>query len=199
MYKKLLTVKPEIVHYTRDQLIKLVRADEASEKGTYKILAGKNALGPMSCCYLEPRARQISRGNEILAPSRLLRGDKAAAVVWLFCIDNSNGGKIKATRDREMTAKDLVKMTGMSKKTVLTALKKLDELGLVRGYRDLEDSRKVHYRINPLYWSNVTKGRNITWIDWIIFYDKLAPFLDEETVKNLNNMAYTQWIRNYSR
>ena len=51
MYKKLLTVKPEIVHYTRDQLIKLVMADEASEKGTYKILSGKNALGPMSCCY----------------------------------------------------------------------------------------------------------------------------------------------------
>lgn len=218
-YETLLTVKPEIAQYTRDQLIKLgksinnnVWADEASGKscdrpydnsygdflgGTYKILAGKkNALGPMSCCYREPRARQISywisRGNhacaEILAPSRMLQGDKATSTVWLFCIDNSNGGKIKATRDREMTVADLVKMTGMSNKTIWGALKKLDNLGLVRGYHDIEDSRKIHYRINPLYWSNAIKGRKITWIDWIVFDAELMPLVCGNNL--INSYAY---------
>lgn len=203
-----------------------VWADEASGKnynrpydnsygdfleGSYKILAGKkNALGSMST-YREPRARQISywvsRGNhacaEIESLAKLLQGDKAAVVVMFYCMIQStggstNGGRIKATRDRDITTADLVKMTGMSKKTVLAALKKLDDLGLVRGYHDIKDSRKVHYLINPLYWAGISgkSGRKIDWIDWIVFNAELMPLVCGENpassfaFRDLTIMAY---------
>lgn len=174
---------------------------ELQEEPESKYTILKN-IGCMST-YREPRDRRITTKNhtciEIKSLVKLLYGNRAAAFVMFCCIDNSHGGKIKATRDRDMTTADLVKMTSMSKKTVLAALKKLDDLGLVRGYRDPEDNRRVHYIVNPLYWIDVTKGRRIDWIDWLVFSNELAPFLDEETIKNLNNMAYTQWIKNYGR
>ena len=167
-------------------------------------------IGSMSGCYREPRARRITTKNhaciEIQSAVKLLQGDKTTMAVMFTCMIQStggstNGGRIKATRDRYATAKDIQKLTGMSRNVVSSALKKLDNLGLVRGYRTPEDGRVVYYRINPLYWAGISgkSGRKIDWIDWILFADELSPFLDEETVKNLNNMAYTQWIKNYSR
>lgn len=224
-YETLLTVKPEIAQYTRDQLIKLgksmnntVWADEASGKscdrpydnsygdfleGTYKILAGKkNALGSMST-YRAPRERQISywisRGNhacmEIESLTRLLQDDKAAAVVMFYCMiqstgGNNLGGRIKATRDRYATAKDIQKMTGMSRNVVAKALYRLDELGLVRGYRTPEDGRVVNYRINPYYWAGISSktGRKIDWIDWTLFTAELLPLVCGNNL--INSYAY---------
>lgn len=184
---------------TREQLYQALDVDAENFTAPCKDTCKIFSTMPNELYYLDPCER-IYHDKVIPTAYNLVNntGSKVAVHVYAYCSSCQHKGRVMATQKREASMADIIKGTGLSKRSVINALNVLSDIGYMRAYKDAQDSRIQHYRINPVYW-DISKAREIDWIDWILFADVLMPYLDEETIKNLNNMAYTQWIRNYSR
>ena len=66
----------------------------------------------------------------------------------------------------------------------------LKNIGCMSTYREPRDRRITTKNHTCIEIKSLVK---------LLYGNRAAAFLDEETIKNLNNMAYTQWIKNYGR